>query len=321
MTSFSDWESGLYLAHHGIKGQKWGVRRYQNEDGTLTAEGREHYSWGKNDYQSLRSKRLNRKVQIESKKGTKLVSKLAKKYGNDVEKIINDKRMIRYDKKGKKLKDSLDRSIESDFQKQNYKTIKKMPTDSQFMSKARSMIPDDKFQELLDVKRKHHEDSRHMTKLQSADDYTKPGGVQKKIEEVATEMFGKKWRKLGYAKVHQIIDGAANETLEGAFRKTAFNNFKNALNSKGSEKERNKKILASINHDDSNRVVDHILQNKKANKLISDFWKEKTSKHMSSQEFDKLANTYAKQAARELGLPESKITYYFLKDWFFNGDD
>ena len=31
---------GLYLMHHGIKGQKWGVRRYQNPDGSLTAEGR-----------------------------------------------------------------------------------------------------------------------------------------------------------------------------------------------------------------------------------------------------------------------------------------
>lgn len=28
------------LVHHGIKGQKWGVRRYQNKDGSLTAEGR-----------------------------------------------------------------------------------------------------------------------------------------------------------------------------------------------------------------------------------------------------------------------------------------
>lgn len=28
------------IYHHGIEGQKWGVRRYQNEDGTLTAMGK-----------------------------------------------------------------------------------------------------------------------------------------------------------------------------------------------------------------------------------------------------------------------------------------
>ena len=33
-------ESDLELYHHGVKGQRWGVRRYQNEDGTLTALGR-----------------------------------------------------------------------------------------------------------------------------------------------------------------------------------------------------------------------------------------------------------------------------------------
>lgn len=32
-----------YLIHFGIKGQKWGVRRYQNEDGSLTEEGRRRY--------------------------------------------------------------------------------------------------------------------------------------------------------------------------------------------------------------------------------------------------------------------------------------
>lgn len=32
------------LFHHGIKGQKWGVRRFQNKDGTLTAAGSKRYS-------------------------------------------------------------------------------------------------------------------------------------------------------------------------------------------------------------------------------------------------------------------------------------
>ena len=33
-----------YLSHHGIKGQKWGVRRYQNADGSLTELGKKRYS-------------------------------------------------------------------------------------------------------------------------------------------------------------------------------------------------------------------------------------------------------------------------------------
>lgn len=37
-----------YVAHAGIKGMKWGIRRYQNEDGTLTAEGKVRYGVGPN---------------------------------------------------------------------------------------------------------------------------------------------------------------------------------------------------------------------------------------------------------------------------------
>lgn len=35
------------LRHSGVKGQKWGVRRYQNPDGSLTPEGKIHYQKSK----------------------------------------------------------------------------------------------------------------------------------------------------------------------------------------------------------------------------------------------------------------------------------
>ena len=39
-----EWNDGTdVLIHHGIKGQKWGLRRFQNPDGSLTAAGRARY--------------------------------------------------------------------------------------------------------------------------------------------------------------------------------------------------------------------------------------------------------------------------------------
>lgn len=37
------WHNDIFLMHHGVKGQKWGVRRYQNSDGSLTALGKKRY--------------------------------------------------------------------------------------------------------------------------------------------------------------------------------------------------------------------------------------------------------------------------------------
>lgn len=51
------------LQHSGIKGMKWGVRRYRNEDGTLTEEGKRRYSNYHPDYKKAHS---GKKVQYMS---------------------------------------------------------------------------------------------------------------------------------------------------------------------------------------------------------------------------------------------------------------
>ena len=59
-----------YLQHYGILGMKWGVRRYQNADGTLTAAGKR------------RQQRLEDKDRVKTLRGDLRVTKFGNKYSD-----------------------------------------------------------------------------------------------------------------------------------------------------------------------------------------------------------------------------------------------
>lgn len=87
------------LCHHGIKGQRWGVRRFQNEDGSLTNAGRKRYAVGdkmdtndpndsavtrkvKRNYNEMTDKEFMNRYKVSKKTYMKRVNKYGDPYTN-----------------------------------------------------------------------------------------------------------------------------------------------------------------------------------------------------------------------------------------------
>ena len=97
LTSNGSFISQNELYHHGIKGMKWGVRRFQNEDGSLTTAGKKRYgdeSTGSDKKMSSNnSSKTPRKGLIARRKDSLTQKYIAKGYSQTVAKTMAEQRM------------------------------------------------------------------------------------------------------------------------------------------------------------------------------------------------------------------------------------
>ena len=85
------------LYHHGVIGMKWGVRRYQNPDGSLTKLGESHYMKDVQEFNKL-EKTLNKRITKLAKRQKTFTKRAKKPVLTDIDLALKKKQSLKFAK-------------------------------------------------------------------------------------------------------------------------------------------------------------------------------------------------------------------------------
>lgn len=206
------------LLHSGIKGMRWGVRRYQNPDGTLTTAGKMRYN------KEMAKLRKEEKV-LKNREAT--VAKLNKLEDKKNEIAAKKAELDGNGKAKKSDADDGDSSIKSESTKKHFsfhkeKKVSEMSND-EIQAKIDRMNLEKKYKALVDEieGKSNNSDSNSKTKSEASKG-------QKIVEDIVTNSV----KNIGTQSVSYLLGVGANKLLEGVA------NDKQAINPKKGQKDK-----------------------------------------------------------------------------------
>lgn len=254
------------LQHHGTKGMKWGIRRFQYKNGSLTPEGRKRYNDQLNKH-IAKAKQIQRARQLQA--GKSALTSLKQKAKNE---ILNDK-----------TKKALeDQKLQS--KKLNISRLKKETRDEWADSRMRA-----KSERLDDKTKKALEDQQLQSKklnISRLKQETRDEWADSRTQRIKDKLSAKEER--------------LKEKLEIKEQKQNIRNMKRQLADKDSDSTQNKKVKDAKVSKDTNDSDSSSVKTKNIRKMSDAELTSRINRLRNEQQYRELTRSTGSKVVQEI---------------------